>query len=72
MNGSSTMEGIFNVETGVHGLGSVGRVNTWNYRNTTSFYDAPCGEVKGTAGEFWPPKRTKKDDVVFFSAELCM
>lgn len=71
MNGTSKMEGIMNIETGANGVNVVGKVRNWNYQNSTNYYKSPCGNVFGSNGDLWPPKRTKKDDVIIFSAELC-
>lgn len=48
-----------------------GKLVNWNYNNHTPFYEDHCGDVIGSGGEFWPPKRSKSDDVAFFAPDLC-
>lgn len=70
-NGSTEFDGVFNMETGSNGMERFGKLAYWNYRNRTSFYEGHCGEVKGSAGEFWPPKMSKSEDVYFFTPDMC-
>lgn len=48
----------------------LGRIDRWNYRQRTNFYEGHCGEISGSAGEFWPPSVTK-DDISLFSPDMC-
>lgn len=70
-NASTTKDGIFNLETGVNGMESFGKLRTWNNKNHTGFYPGHCGNVYGSGGDFWPPKRTKTESVTIFSPDLC-
>lgn len=47
-----------------------GKILTWNYNNRTNFYEGSCGDIRGSAGEFYPMDRTK-DTIEIFSSELC-
>lgn len=47
-----------------------GKIMSWNHRNRTDFFEGHCGEIKGSAGEFYP-LNLKKDKLVFYSSELC-
>ncbi|KAG7213401.1 hypothetical protein KM043_002686 [Ampulex compressa] len=69
-NGSSEMDGNFNMATGFDDMSEVGVLRKWNFKDTTKFFKSPCNVVEGSAGEFWPPGRTK-DDISLFSSELC-
>ncbi|XP_046611411.1 protein croquemort-like isoform X1 [Neodiprion virginianus] len=69
-NESTTFDGHFNMATGQDSIMNIGILRNWNYRNTTSFYDAPCNAVEGSAGEFWPPDRNF-DEITLFSADIC-
>ena len=62
---------MFNVETGANGMHTFGKIKNWNYKNHTPYYEGHCGDVTGSGGEFWPPKRTKYEDVTFFAPDLC-
>ncbi|XP_072749950.1 protein peste [Anoplolepis gracilipes] len=69
-NGSSTFDGHFNMETGEGDIGQLGILREWNYRDTIKFYKSPCNVLEGSAGEFWPPGRTK-DSISLFVPEMC-
>ncbi|XP_025834421.1 protein peste isoform X3 [Agrilus planipennis] len=67
-NGSSSFEGIFNMETGVGN--TIGKLQRWNYWTRTPYFPGECGNVDGSAGELFPPKQ-KRDGIRFFSTDLC-
>ncbi|XP_020281410.1 protein croquemort-like [Pseudomyrmex gracilis] len=69
-NGTSDLDGHFNMETGEDDISQLGILRKWNYKDTMKFYKSPCNIIEGSAGEFWPPGRTK-DDITLFSVELC-
>lgn len=52
-------------------MSDFGQLTNWNYNNHTPYYEGQCGDVKGSGGEFWPPKRSKTDDVSLFAPDLC-
>jgi hypothetical protein len=70
-NGSSDFDGWFNMETGEDGISRLGALRQWNYRNRTDFFEAECGQVKGSAGELFPPGQTRDKPIEMFSADLC-
>jgi len=70
-NGSSEFEGSFNMETGEDDISRLGVLRQWNYRNRTDFFEADCGQVKGSAGELFPPGQTRDKPLEMFSADLC-
>ncbi|KAK8390396.1 hypothetical protein O3P69_010229 [Scylla paramamosain] len=70
-NNSLTYDGEFNMHTGHDTLDNLGKIDLWNKRNTTDFFDTPCNRVGGSAGELWPPNR-QKDLIDFYSPDLCM
>ncbi|MPC23785.1 Protein croquemort [Portunus trituberculatus] len=70
-NNSLTYDGEFNMHTGHDTLDNLGKIDTWDKRNETDFFDPPCNEVTGSAGEIWPPNR-QKDLIDFYSPDLCM
>lgn len=47
-----------------------GKIVSWNYKNRTNFFEGHCGDIKGSAGEFYP-LNVKRDKLVFYSSELC-
>lgn len=54
------------------GTGEVplGRIDRWNYRQRTGFYEGECEKISGSAGEFWPPN-VSKEDISLFSPDMC-
>ncbi|KAL6438347.1 hypothetical protein ACFW04_004481 [Cataglyphis niger] len=69
-NGSTMFDGHFNMETGEDDISQLGILRKWNYKDTTKHNKSPCNVIEGSAGEFWPPGRTK-DDISLFSADIC-
>ncbi|XP_067010074.2 protein croquemort [Anabrus simplex] len=70
-NGSVDYDGQFTMHTGTDDISLLGKLSRWNGGNTTKFFPGPCGHVNGSAGELWPPRRTKEDTVAMFSPDLC-
>ncbi|XP_053639993.2 protein croquemort-like [Cherax quadricarinatus] len=70
-NLSLTYDGLYNMHTGQDTLQNLGLIDWWNYEYNTTFFDYPCNEVTGSAGELWPPG-LQKDFIQFFSSDLCM
>jgi hypothetical protein len=70
-NGSSEFDGVFNMETGEEDISRLGVLRQWNYRNRTDFFEGDCGQVNGSAGEFFPPGQTREKPIEMFSADLC-
>lgn len=69
-NGSTAFDGNFNMATGQDSIANLGVLRNWNYQSTSKFYKPPCNGIEGSAGEFWPPLRTK-DEITLFSADIC-
>ncbi|KAK9876973.1 hypothetical protein WA026_016003 [Henosepilachna vigintioctopunctata] len=67
-NGSQGKDGYYNMyyETDE----KFGGISSWNFKNTSSFYEDHCSDIKGSAGEFYPLNR-KKDKIIVYSSELC-
>lgn len=70
-NGSKSIDGLFNMDTGVGDLKQVGKIRSWNYENKTGYFEGKCGEVAGTSGEVFPPYLSKEDTIGLFSGDLC-
>jgi len=51
-------------------MNKFGSMGEWNYENSTTFYKSYCGNVNGSAGEFFPPER-KKTKISLFSSDVC-
>lgn len=59
------------MHTGTSDVSQLGQIRTWNYDTETQYYDSPCSDVRGSAGEFYPPGQTKHQPLTFFNGELC-
>ncbi|KAK4321852.1 hypothetical protein Pmani_007372 [Petrolisthes manimaculis] len=70
-NMSLEYDGLFNMKTGTNNLSDLGLIDWWNKEHGTSFYQPPCNQIVGSAGEIFPPNQ-QKDKLVFFSSDLCM
>jgi hypothetical protein len=70
-NGSSEHEGVFNVDTGAEDISTLGTVRSWNFKNRSDFFQAECGDIKGSVGDLFPPHQRKDKPLQMFSAEIC-
>ncbi|XP_054262104.1 protein croquemort-like isoform X2 [Macrosteles quadrilineatus] len=70
-NGTSFMDGVFNMNTGEEDIYKIGKLENWNYDNSTSFYEGDCANVVGTTGQLFPPGQTRESKVTMFSPDLC-
>lgn len=59
------------MKTGVDDIMELGVAKTFNYKTETGFYDKNCDQVRGSAGEFYPPGQTKDKPLTFYNGELC-
>ncbi|XP_063919829.1 protein peste-like [Zophobas morio] len=66
-NGSSEFEGTFTMGTGVNS--TFGQIDSWSGYQRTPFFNSPCNEVYGSAGQFFE-RNLKKDSVKVFSTDL--
>ena len=69
-NGTTMIDGHFNMDTGAQDISQFGVLKKWNHKDTTRYFKSPCNVVEGSAGEFWPPYR-QKDEITLFSGDLC-
>jgi len=67
-NGTDYMDGVWNIFTGSTDTSLIGQVHSWNY-STRGYFPGDCGQVRGGAGEFYPPG-LDKTYVEMFSNDL--
>ena len=48
----------------------MGKVNTWNYQHNPGYWSGDCGQVVGSAGEFYPPG-LNQTFIQLYSNDLC-
>jgi len=68
-NGSIYGDGIWNMYVGQEDISKMGHVHSWNF-STQNVFRGQCGKVRGSAGEFFPPGRSKTY-VELYSPDLC-
>lgn len=59
--------------TGADQSSKTGAIHTWNYANRTN-YESTCGEIRGSAGGFYPPKslaHTGGETLQLYAHDLC-
>jgi hypothetical protein len=70
-NGSAMFEGVMNVNTGEEDLSKLGTIHYHNYDNQTEVFAAECGQVMGSAGEFFGTMQTREKPLNAYFADLC-
>lgn len=70
-NGTSNLTGHYNMNTGAADIAKIGKVESWDYQTRTSFFPGACGQINGSAGEFYPPHQTKDRPLSFYSSDMC-
>lgn len=70
-NDSSILLGDFNANTGTGDISGIGNIRNWNYVSQTDFYEGHCGQLTGSAGDFFAPFIKKEQTVELFSPEMC-
>ena len=68
-NGTDYVDGVFNMFTGAADVSHMGQVHSWNY-STELLFPGQCGQVRGGAGEFYPPN-LDETFIEMFSNDLC-
>jgi hypothetical protein len=70
-NGSAMMEGVMNVDTGAEDLSKMGKIHYHNYDNQSHVFEAECGRVMGSVGEFLGPMLSREKPIDLYFADLC-
>lgn len=70
-NNSADLTGWYNVDTGEKDISQIGKLKYWNFKDSNGAFEDECGELKGSAGEFYPPQLTKNDDISLFTPDMC-
>ena len=68
----SNFDGVFNMYTGASDLYKIGQISEWNYGTNVSdhIYQGECSDIRGSAGEFFPPHRDRTH-VDLFAPDIC-
>jgi CD36 family. len=70
-NGSMIFDGVTNINTGEDDLTKMGNINYHNYVNQTENFEAECGRVTGSLGDFFGAIATRERHLNFFIPRLC-
>lgn len=57
--------------TGTDDISKIGKIHEWNFKKHSGFFKDHCGQINGSAGEFYPPNLQDVDSISMFSADLC-
>jgi len=68
-NGTVWGDGEFNMFTGSDDINKMGKIHTWDQQTRTHF-EGHCGEIRGSAGGFFPPN-VKNQTLELFTHEAC-
>jgi hypothetical protein len=70
-NDSFDGDGVFNIETGEKDVSKLGIIRSWNYKDHSDFFEADCGQVKGTVGDLFPPGQNRSTPLQIFVPDIC-
>jgi hypothetical protein len=70
-NGSIAFDGVTNINTGEDDLTNMGNINYHNYVNHTENFEAECGHVTGSLGDFFGAMPIRKRRLDVFIPRLC-
>jgi hypothetical protein len=70
-NGSIAFDGVTNMNTGEDDLTKMGNINYHNYVNQTENFEAECGHVKGSLGDFFGAMPIRKRRIDMYIPRLC-
>lgn len=70
-NNSADLTGWYNAHTGRDDIRQIGVLKNWNFKNTNGAFDGDCGLIRGSAGEFFPPKQTRYSTISIFTPDMC-
>jgi hypothetical protein len=70
-NGSTVFDGVTNINTGEDDLTKMGKINYYNYDNQTQNFEADCGHVTGSLGDFYGAMPIRKRHLDIFIPRLC-
>lgn len=58
------------MHTGARDISKLGTIQHFNYLDHNKLYAGDCSKIYGSAGEFFPPKRTR-DSIALFTPDIC-
>ncbi|KAG4079636.1 hypothetical protein HA402_010416 [Bradysia odoriphaga] len=70
-NNSADLFGYYNVNTGVADIQQLGMLKNWNFKDTNGAYEGDCGQIRGSAGEFFAPQQPRNGTISIFVSDMC-
>lgn len=70
-NDSLHYDGLFTIHDGQDNLARLGELSQWRGNTQTGYFPAPCGQVKGTMGDIFPPHLQTNQSLTIFVTDAC-
>lgn len=70
-NGTAELSGNYSVATGVDDISRLGEMESYNNFNEYPYYEGECKKLKGSGGEFFPPKPPLDKPIHLFTPSMC-
>jgi scavenger receptor class B, member 1 len=70
-NATDVLSGNYGVHTGVETISKLGSIANYNNLTEFPFYEGECKKLKGSPGEFFPPKPSITKPIHLFAPEMC-
>ncbi|GFU56970.1 scavenger receptor class B member 1 [Nephila pilipes] len=68
---NGTDDGEITSFTGAFDINTVDQIDSWNGQRTVSSFEPPCNMINGSAGDMWPPNRSREDKITLFVTDIC-
>lgn len=70
-NGTAELSGNYSVTTGVDDISRLGQMVSYNNFTEYPYYEGECKKLKGSGGEFFPPKPSPDESIFLFTPDMC-
>lgn len=70
-NATDELSGNYKVHTGIGDIFQLDQILMYNNRTEFPFYEGECKKLKGSAGEFFPPRHPINESLYLFTPDMC-
>ncbi|CRL01976.1 CLUMA_CG015303, isoform A [Clunio marinus] len=70
-NRTNHLSGLYNVNTGAENISELGSIKRFNHLSEFPKFKDECRNLKGSAGEFFPPNSSSNESIYLFLPEMC-
>ena len=70
-NGTDELSGTYKVTTGVEDISQLGKISGYNNFTEFPYYEGECNKLRGSGGEFFPPKPPLDEPIYLFTPDMC-